>query len=85
MTTQMINDRLRAFFLSSFENRELGEDEDIFSQGFGNSLFAMQLVEFLEVEFNLEIDNDDLDLDNFRTMDRISTLVSRKIQAMAAA
>ncbi len=85
MTNQLITDRLRAFFQSSFENRELADDQDIFSEGFGNSLFAMQLVEFVEVEFNLEIENDDLDLDNFRTMNRLTDLVSRKIQAMAAA
>ena len=85
MTTQRIKDRLHGFLQSSFENREIGEDEDIFSQGFGNSLFAMQLVEFIEVEFNLEIDNDDLDLDNFRTVNRISALVSRKVHAAAAA
>lgn len=84
MTTQMIKERVSQFFQASFENRDISEDEDIFSQGFSNSLFAMQLVEFIEAEFGIEIDNDDLDLDNFRTMNQISALVGRKIQAMAA-
>jgi acyl carrier protein len=53
-------------------------DEDIFEAGFGNSMFAMQLVNFVERKFGIEIDSEDLEIDNFRTIGRVAALVERK-------
>jgi methoxymalonate biosynthesis acyl carrier protein len=64
-----------------FRGHELKEDEDIFSLGFVNSMFAMQLVTFVEHEFGVTIENEDLELDNFRTITAISGLVGRKLAA----
>ena len=49
-------------FISRFINHPLQDDDDIFSLGFINSLFAMQLVLFVEKEFKIKVDNNDLDL-----------------------
>ncbi|GAA0331068.1 hypothetical protein GCM10009087_46540 [Sphingomonas oligophenolica] len=62
----------------AFEGREIGVDEDIFEAGFGNSMFAMQLVNFVERKFGIEIDSEDLEIDNFRTIGRVAALVERK-------
>lgn len=70
--------KIRAFLGKFFKNREIGDDEDIFELGFVNSLLAMQLVQFLEKEFGVTIEDDDLDLDNFRTVNRLDALVARK-------
>ncbi|HAG98785.1 MAG TPA: acyl carrier protein, partial [Ktedonobacter sp.] len=40
--------------------------------------FAMQLVLFVESEFALIVDNEDLDIDNFRTINAIVQLIERK-------
>jgi acyl carrier protein len=61
-----------------FRNHELGLDDDIFASGFVNSLLAMQLVTFVEKEFGITVENDDLDIDNFRTINSIACLVERK-------
>jgi methoxymalonate biosynthesis acyl carrier protein len=45
---------------------------------FVNSMFAMQLVLFVEQEFNISVENEDLELDNFRTINAITNLVERK-------
>ena len=66
-----------------FRNRELGVDEDIFASGFVNSLLAMQLVTFVEKEFDITIENEDLDIDNFRTINSIVNLVERKRNSAA--
>ena len=75
---------IREFLTRSFNDYEIGDDEDIFGLGFVNSLFAMQLVLFLEQTFDIEIDNEDLDLDNFRTIQALVSLVGRKRVLVAA-
>ena len=76
--TQDRQQRIREFLGKFFGDREIGAGEDIFELGFVNSLLAMQLVQFLETEFGITIEDDDLDLDNFRTIQRLDALVARK-------
>ena len=71
-------DTIGGFMSRAFEGREIGVDEDIFEAGFGNSMFAMQLVNFVERKFGIEIDSEDLEIDNFRTIGRVAALVERK-------
>ena len=70
--------RIREFFSGFFANVDLQDDSDIFSLGFVNSLLAMQLVVFLEQEFRVSIENDDLDFANFSNINAIANLVGRK-------
>lgn len=70
--------KVRAFLSRFFRKHELQDDEDIFALGFVNSLFAMQLVMFIEKEFGLRIDNRDLDLENFKTINAIANLIGSK-------
>ena len=70
--------RIKKFLSKFFGNHDLQLDEDIFSLGFVNSMFAMQLVLFVEQEFKISIKNEDLELENFRTINSISNLVERK-------
>jgi acyl carrier protein len=73
--------KIRAFLAQHFGSRELGEQEDIFAAGFVNSLFAMQIILFVEKEFEITIASEDLELANFRTIEAISALVERKRSA----
>lgn len=70
--------KIRGFFLRYFQGRELGDEEDVFKLGFVNSLLAMQLVTFVEKEFAITVEDDDLDLDNFRSVAAIEELIERK-------
>jgi acyl carrier protein len=72
---------IRGFMTRSFDGRAVNDEDDIFALGFANSLFAMQLVAFVEGEFRIEIDSDDLEIDNFRSVAAISGLVERKLSA----
>jgi acyl carrier protein len=71
--------KVRAFLNRFFRKHDLGDDEDIFALGYVNSLFAMQLVMFLEKDFSIKVDNNDLNLDNFRTINAISNLIIKKL------
>ena len=84
MAEERITKTVREFIQRSFHGVEFANSDDIFALGFANSLFAMQLVAFVEKEFAIEIDSDDLDMDNFRSVDAISALVERKLAAVAS-
>ncbi|NEO98545.1 MAG: acyl carrier protein [Symploca sp. SIO2E9] len=69
---------IKNFLSQYFGNHELQDDEDIFALGFVNSMFAMQLVLFIEKEFQVPIENEDLDFENFRTINAMTSLLERK-------
>ncbi|HLF24989.1 MAG TPA: phosphopantetheine-binding protein [Anaerolineae bacterium] len=73
-----IQAEIKQFLARFFKDYDLQDDEDIFSLGFVNSLFAMQLVLFVEQTFHFTIDNEDLDIDNFRTINALTNLIRRK-------
>lgn len=83
MTGAIVAD-IQAFFASSLNGQVPGVAEDVFARGYVNSLFALQLVTFVESQYDLTITPEDLDLDNFRTIERIAAFVVRK-QGVAAA
>ena len=70
--------KIKEFLSRFFKNHDLKRDEDIFALGFVNSLLAMQLVAFVEKEFGIAVEDQDLDLDNFRSIGAIARLVERK-------
>ncbi len=74
-----IKTEIRQFLAKFFQNYDLREDEDIFALGFVNSLFAMQLVLFVEQTFHITVENEDLDLANFRTINALNDFVQRKL------
>ena len=78
MSTEDNKVRIRSFLGRVLRNHELQDTEDIFALGLVNSLFAMQLVQFVEHEFCMTVADEDLDIDNFNTVDAISRLVERK-------
>jgi methoxymalonate biosynthesis acyl carrier protein len=78
MNTQEIRTNIRAFLNKFFHNIDVADDQDIFALGFVNSLFAMQLVLFVEKEFGFTLENDDLDIDKFRSISAIANLIEGK-------
>ena len=77
--------KVRAFIEPRLAGRTLKDSDDIFAMGYVNSLFAMQLVRYVQSEFDLELGNDDMDFDNFRTVNGIMRLVESKAQAASGA
>lgn len=73
-----IKARIRAFLARFFPNATMQDDQDIFQYGFLSSLFALQLVMFIENEFGISVDNDDLDIANFHTVNALASFVQRK-------
>ena len=82
-TDTEIRTKVRAFLARFFRDHELTDGEDIFATGYVNSMFAMQLVQFVEGEFGFAVESEDLELDNFRSVDAITALIARKSGAPA--
>ena len=78
MTKDEIRQEIRTFLTAHIRQPALQDDEDIFAAGYVTSLFAMQLVLFLESQFAVQFKNQDLRLDNFRTVTVMADLVERK-------
>jgi acyl carrier protein len=56
----------------------MDDESDLFVSGRLNSLFAMELVIFVENQFEIILENEDLDLDNFRSVQAITRFIERK-------
>lgn len=77
--------KVRTFLCKHLRHHDLSDQDDIFGMGFVNSLFAMQLVMFVEREFGIAVDNEDLDIENFRSVNAIVNLVEKKTATLAEA
>lgn len=75
-----VQTKIRTFLAQHIQNYDLQNHEDIFARGFVNSLFAMQLVVFVEKEFQITVEDEDLELDNFRTIDALTHFVESKLK-----
>ena len=71
------------FITNRFPQAQISDAEDIFSLGYINSLFAMELVMFVEKTFAVTIPNDELKIDNFRTAKAMTELVERLSTSVA--
>lgn len=67
-------------FLQKRIGSEVGftDEDDIFQLGLVNSLFALELVIFLENTYQITIENDDLKLEHFSTVNNLGSFISRK-------
>ncbi len=58
----------------------LDYETDIFESGLVNSLFAIELMTFLERQFAIKVTMSDLDMKNFNTVQHVAQFVERKLQ-----
>ncbi|WP_410660466.1 phosphopantetheine-binding protein [Amycolatopsis sp. lyj-112] len=70
-----ISERVRQFISGRYPQVTINDHDDIFGLGFVNSLFAIELVLFVEKTFRISLPNEELRIDNFRSVDSISGLV----------
>jgi acyl carrier protein len=77
-------EKIKAFLARVVGDYDLQDNEDIFGLGFVNSMFAMQLVLFVEQEFKISIENEDLEIDNFNTINALVNLIKRKTAVLTS-
>ncbi|WP_212697376.1 acyl carrier protein [Vallitalea pronyensis] len=82
MNRDVIRTKIKTFLGKFFGEKgveSLGDDDNFFELGFVNSLFAMQLITFIESEFDVTIDVAELNMDNFNTLHKIVDTIDKKI------
>ncbi len=67
-------------FLSTLTQREIqiGDDDSLLATKLLDSLKVIELIVFLESQFNVEFDSDDLTPDNLDTINALVGLLERK-------
>lgn len=79
MNKDQIASRIRSFveenFLYMRPDLELANDESLMGKGVVDSMGVMEMIEFLEEEFGVVVDDDDITEENLGTIDRIAKYV----------
>jgi acyl carrier protein len=73
-----IQQAVAAFLGKHDASLDPGPDDELFTSGMVNSLFAIELVGFLESRYGIKFTVDDLDLSNFASLRRIAETVLAK-------
>jgi len=71
-----ISEQILGFLTTRFPQAQIGGSDDIFELGYVNSLFATELVMFVEKTFGITVPNARLNIDNFRTVESMAELVT---------
>ncbi|AUI61639.1 acyl carrier protein [Amycolatopsis sp. BJA-103] len=82
----MTEDRIsiiRAFIAQNVRDTELTDDHDIFATSSVSSMFAVQLVMWVERTFGVAVVPADLDIANFRTVNHVAKFVESRLGAVA--
>lgn len=78
--TKEIKPQLKSFLTQHIHHVEINDDDNIFTQGWVNSIFALQLVNFVEKNFSITVQNKELDINNFNTINNLFNYISRKLE-----
>lgn len=73
-----VEERIKSYLLKHVPERALREP-DLFGSGYVNSMFALQLVMFLESEFSIQLGSEDLQRANFQSFHALAGLVKSKL------
>jgi len=77
--------RIREFVGRYVRNTVIADDENLFTNGHVNSLFVMQLVLFVEENLGVPVADEDLEMENFHSIDAVAGFAARKMSAPAGA
>ncbi len=76
-----VTERLANFIredVSPIATGSIGLDDDLVESGFIDSLGIVKLIAYICEEFGVEVTDDDVQLENFKTVRSIEAMISRK-------
>ena len=74
-----IRQNLRTFLGKHIQADSFSDEDNFFEKNLVNSLFAMHMVTFLEKNFDIIFDNDELEIENFQSVNTIVTFIESKL------
>ena len=75
---EMTRNFIRKNMVPQKRSLDFGDDEDIFKSGFVDSMMALKLVTFIEKTFDIVVEDEELDVSTFSTVDRIENFIAFK-------
>jgi methoxymalonate biosynthesis acyl carrier protein len=75
---ESVKTQVRNFISHSTQISALDDDDNLFESGIVNSLFAVQLMTFVEKTFAIDVEMEDLDIENFKSLNATAAFVMRK-------
>jgi acyl carrier protein len=81
METELVTSSFRTFIMTRFpitRKRSIRNDDSLLESGIIDSMGVLDLVTFMESEFNISVVDEDLTAENFQTIDRMTAFVERK-------
>ncbi len=85
-TVQDNKNRIRAFVSENFlfgEDSDIGDDTSLLEQGIIDSTSILEIVAFLEEEFDVEVADEELIPENFDSISALTAFLERKSAAAA--
>lgn len=76
----MIEKKLMDFICKYTKTTNVDKNSNLFENGNLNSLFIMQLILFIEKEFNIAIENDVVGTKEFNSISSICAYIERTLQ-----
>lgn len=75
-----IEERVKSFLAQHIDISNIDQETDMFKKGIVTSLYAMELVMFVEQEFGIRVENADLDLENFKSIKALVAFIQQKVE-----
>lgn len=79
MSEETIRIELKEFIeanMDAFLNANVEDSDNIFEKGFVSSIFAVQLLDFIENRFDVVVDDEHIVLNNFKSIDSMVILLN---------
>lgn len=86
MDNGLIGRSIRQFILKQFpqaRRRQLQEADPLLQNGIVDSLGVLEVVAFIEAQFKVKVDDEDLTPENFQSIVRMAAYVERKRNPVA--
>lgn len=86
MTQEHLRDEVQDFIRKNFiysNKKKLGDDESLLGSGVVDSTGVLELIAFLESKFEVKFEDNELVADNFDSINKVISFVSRKADATA--
>jgi acyl carrier protein len=77
--------RIRAFIIENFlfgEDNDLKEDTSFIEEGIIDSTGVLELIEFLEEEFDIQIDDEDMIPENLDSLNSLEKYIGKLLSAV---
>jgi acyl carrier protein len=80
MELNEIKNKIRGYLSRSVQDYEIKDDDNIFELGIVHSLFAIQIIIFIEKNFDIELDDDELDMEKMKSINSIAELIQSNLK-----